>query len=230
MHTKTYSVHPAAILAVLAAIFFPSVRANAQTETVLLNLTYNGGVGGDSLGGLIFDAAGNLYGVTGTGGPQTGGTVFKLTPSGSGTWSAKPLHDFITGPTDGQSPRASVTFDAAGNLYGTTYWGGTYNGGTVFELIPQSNGSWKEKQLHSFGGTTADGQNPTAGVILDAAGNLYGTTFIGGSSNYGTVFELSPRSNGQWKERIVHSFLSNGWMDRSRMVDLQWTPQAIFTE
>jgi uncharacterized repeat protein (TIGR03803 family) len=186
-----------------------AVRAAAQTETVLLDLTLDGGVGGDPQAGLISDASGNLYGTTAFGGPRSGGTVFELSPTKSGTWTSKVLHAFITGIDDGQRPQAGVTFDSAGNLYGTTYWGGVDSVGTVFELMPQANGSWKEKQLHSFDSHTEDGQNPEAGVVFDSAGNLYGTTLVGGSLNLGTVFELMPQANGEWKERQLHSFQNN---------------------
>jgi uncharacterized repeat protein (TIGR03803 family) len=84
------------------------------------------------------------------------------------------LHSF-QGGTDGSAPSAGLIFDAAGNLYGTTYVGGTSSAGTVFELTPAAGGTWTEKVLYSFGGGT-DGANPTAGLIFDAAGNLYGTT------------------------------------------------------
>jgi len=193
-------------------LFTTATRAAAQQESVLLDLTYNGGVGGDPQAGLIKDAAGNLYGTTAFGGPRSGGAVFELTPTQGGTWTLKLLHAFISGIHDGQRPQAGLTLDAAGNLYGTTYWGGAYTtlGGTVFELLPQAGGGWKEKQLHSFGGASEDGLNPQAGVIFDPAGNLYGTTMSGGAYNLGTVFELIPQSGGGWKEKLLHTFQNNG--------------------
>jgi uncharacterized repeat protein (TIGR03803 family) len=89
--------------------------------------------------------------------------------------------------------------------------GGAYVYGTVFELTPKAGGEWKEKILHSFGGK-GDGSNPRAGLIFDGYGNLYGTTSGGGANVYGTVFELTPRAGGRWKEKILHSFidLDNG--------------------
>src|ERR1019366_8435779 len=124
------------------------------------------------VGGLIFDAAGNLYGTT-SGGYDDKGTVFELTPAGGGGWTEKLLYSFVNNGTDGASPYAGLIFDAVGNLYGTTYQGGTYySSGTVFELTPAGGGSWTEKVLHSFGNGT-DGANPYyAGLIFDAAGNL----------------------------------------------------------
>jgi uncharacterized repeat protein (TIGR03803 family) len=211
MRSKRVSLAVTAALAIFAAmLFMAATRAAAQTEKVLLDLTYDGGVGGDPQAGLIIDAVGNLYGTTAFGGPHNGGSVFELSPAKGGTWSLKPLHLFLTGVHDGQRPQAGVIFDAAGNLYGTTYWGGTYDVGTVFELMHQPNGSWNENRLYSFSNVGGDGNSPQAGVIFDAAGNLYGTTMIGGSDKVGTVYELTPQADGTWKEEILHSFLNNG--------------------
>jgi uncharacterized repeat protein (TIGR03803 family) len=110
-----------------------------------------------------------------------------------------------------------LIFDASGNLYGTTDGGGSGGYGTVFELSPQSGGSWFETVLHSFTGKT-DGAEPIAGVILDTTGNLYGTTWAGGSGacdngnvkGCGTVFDLSPQSGGGWSEQVLYSFRSKG--------------------
>ena len=85
----------------------------------------------------------------------------------------------------------------SGNLYGTTYTGGIHNYGTVFELSPRQGGGWTEKVLHSFGGGT-DGTSPNAGLIFDTAGNLYGTTYLGGIHGFGTAFEMSPKQGGGW--------------------------------
>ena len=102
--------------------------------------------------------------------------------------------------------QAGLIFDAAGNLYGTTYTGGTYNDGTVFELSPSAGGGWSETVLHSFDPDGSDGLFPQSGLIFDAAGNLYGTTIGGGTYDYGTVFELSPTPGGGWTERVLYSF------------------------
>src|ERR1017187_5215686 len=189
------------------------------TETVLHNFNNNGTDGDGPYAGLIFDAAGNLYGTTTTGGAYVGGTVFELTPNGSGGWTEKVLYSFCsqTNCTDGVSPYAGLILDAAGNLYGTTQYGGThYIGGTVFELTPAAGGGWTEKVLHRFpdyNGT--DGTTPLAGLIFDAAGNLYGTTQAGGTLLFrGTVFELTPAAGGTWTEQVLHSF-GNG-MDGSK--------------
>ena len=113
------------------------------------------------------------------------------------------LHIFKNNGTD---PEAAVIADAAGNLYGTTLFGGTYDYGTVFELAPKAGGGWAEKVLHSFNNDGVDGTGPVAGLVIDAAGNLYGTTPRGGAYTYGVVFELSPRKGGSWTEKILHSF------------------------
>ena len=123
-------------------------------------------------------------------------------------WAAaqeKVLHSFNNNGTDGISPYASLIIDAAGNLYGTTVEGGIHDLGTVFELSPEEGGGWTEKVLHSFGHGT-DGAGPYAGLIFDAAGNLYGTTNWAAFTTSGTVFELSPKGGGGWTEKVLHSF------------------------
>ena len=97
-----------------------------------------------------------------------------------------------------------MIFDAAGNLYGTTESGGAYDFGTVFELTPKADGSWKEKVLHDFTGGKDEGS--PGSLIFDAAGSLYGTTYAGGFHSWGTVFELSPKPNGSWTQRVLHRF------------------------
>jgi uncharacterized repeat protein (TIGR03803 family) len=163
------------------------------------------------VGGLIFDQKGNLYGTTEFGGSHSAGTVFELSPNGSGGWTERVLHNFNFNGSDGGAPTSGLIFDAVGNLYGTTTAGGTAGGwGTVFEMSPNGSGGWTEKKLHNFGNGT-DGQYPYAGVIFDQDGNLYGTTLYGG--NYpcdgygcGTVFELTPNGSGGWTEKKIHNF------------------------
>jgi uncharacterized repeat protein (TIGR03803 family) len=117
--------------------------------------------------------------------------------------------------TDGQYPYGALIFDAAGNLYGTTSYGGTYDYGTVFELTPAAGGGWTETVLHNFNDNGTDGYWPYAGLIFDAVGNLYGTTYGGGvytsctNGSFlgcGTVFELTPTAGGGWTEKVLHSF------------------------
>jgi uncharacterized repeat protein (TIGR03803 family) len=149
--------------------------------------------GAQPLAGLIRDAAGNLYGTTAGGGAHGLGVVFKLGPSGTETV----LHSFAGFPTDGGGPNAGLTRDAAGNLYGTTTFGGEDRLGVVFKLSP----SGTYTILYRFTGG-ADGANPYAGLVRDAVGNLYGTTFYGGASNAGVVFKLSPTGT----ETVLYSF------------------------
>jgi uncharacterized repeat protein (TIGR03803 family) len=125
--------------------------------------------------------------------------------------NARVLYAF-TGP-DGASPKSDLIFDAHGNLYGTTYAGGAYNLGTVFELSPGPDGKWSATVLHSFQQDGKDGIYPQSGVIFDKAGNLYGTTFSGGPTGGGTLFELSPGPNGTWSETLLHVFTTFGFAD-----------------
>jgi uncharacterized repeat protein (TIGR03803 family) len=159
---------------------------------------------------LIFDSTGNLYGTASAGGkPGGSGTVFRLTRGANGKWKTKVLHSF-SGGKDGGNSRASLIFDSVGKLYGTTSIGGTKDLGTVFELMPSTNGNWKEKVLYSFRGGT-DGSGPLARLIFDSAGNLYGTTESGGNPyDNGTVFQLKPGTNGKWTEIVLYRFSNEG--------------------
>jgi uncharacterized repeat protein (TIGR03803 family) len=163
----------------------------SNTETVLH--AFGGPDGATPHGGLVLDGSGNLYGTTSSGGASGLGTVFKVDTSGMEIV----LHSF-TGNPDGANPYAGLVMDSSGNLYGTTERGGAYGFGTVFKV----DITGKETVLHSFAGGSSDGADPKAGVILDAAGNLYGTTFRCGSGGKGTVFELDP-SNA---ETILYNF------------------------
>ncbi len=151
---------------------------------------------------LISDSAGNLYGTSPSGGRYGYGAVVEVTLT-SGTWTETVLHSFNLDSQDGITPVASLVLDGSGNLYGTTEYGGIYTDGTVFELTP-NNGTWAESVLHSFG-HAKDGATPLAGLILDSAGDLYGTTANGGVAGAGTVFELMP-NGGTWTEKVLHSF------------------------
>lgn len=198
-------------------VFKLSPNSGGYAQTVLYSFCSQGGSnctdGGYPYGaGLIEDASGNLYGTTSSGGVNSCdspgcGTVFKLAPNGDGSYTESVLHSF--NDTDGAGPNAGLIEDAAGNLYGTTSFGGTglswecegCSSGTVFELSPSGSG-YTETVLYSFcsqGGTECtDGAVPVAGVIQDASGNLYGTTEFGGVNgvDWGTVFKLSPPPPG----------------------------------
>jgi uncharacterized repeat protein (TIGR03803 family) len=204
-----------ATLAIFAMTLFVTGRSTAA-ERVLHNFQDGGRDGHKPVASLIFDAAGNLYGTSAEGGTgvdhcNTGtggcGTVFELTPKGDGTWEEKVLHSFTADGKDGTYPTGSLVFDSSGNLYGTTSEGGAHTFyGTVFELSPAAGGKWKEKILHSFNYGTNEGSMPAGNLILDASGNLYGTTSLGGVRGYGTVFELMPAKDGTWTQKLLHSF------------------------
>jgi uncharacterized repeat protein (TIGR03803 family) len=172
---------------------------SASGKEKLLYSFKGGADGGNPIGGLVLDNKGNIYGTTASGSAfaecenlTLRGTVFKITPSGKETV----LHTF-TGSTDGGCPSGALAFDSKGNLYGTTQFGGANNRGTVFKLAPGGG----ESILYDFPGAE-DGNQPFGGIILDAKGNLYGTTTYGGAYGDGTVFEISPSG----EEIFLYSF------------------------
>jgi uncharacterized repeat protein (TIGR03803 family) len=176
--------------------------------------------------GLLRDQLGNLYGTTLIGGDVycqiefgvTGcGTVFALTSNPAGEWNHYRLAAFHVG--DGREPQGTLVSDVAGNLYGISYAGGTYDGGIAFKLSPAPGHGWKESILHSFGGSD-DGAQPSGGLIWDEAGNLFGVTSGGnGKSVNGTVFQLSPNIDGTWKEAVIHRFdYANGAYPTARLL------------
>jgi len=168
------------------------------------------GDGAFPVGRLIMDAGGNLYGATERGGAAGGschhfcGIVFKLTPSSTGEWTKSLIFAFSL--DNGSMPESGVTMDASGNLFGTTLGGGANLLGEVYELKPNSDGTWTQEVIYSFTGL-ADGHSPRAEVTLDAAGNVYGTTSAGGLTQVGgAVFQLTPNSGG-WTETTLYSFV-----------------------
>ena len=171
----------AAFTAVFGFLTIAAPLFAASKEKVLHS--FNGQDGNSPFAGsLIFDMSGNLYGTTAVGGRYEGGTVFQVAPSGSGKWAEKVLHNFhYFGGKGGAVLVAGVIFGSDGNLYGTTSNNGAYGHGTVFQLTPAANGKWTEKVLHIFGKGN-DGATPKSGLILDSAGNLYGTTSSGGAN------------------------------------------------
>ena len=203
-------------LAIAIAIAF-AAAAHAQTYT--MSTTYSFGPtiadGETPVGGLVLDAKGNVYGVTQYGGYQLGGcdeggcgTVFKLDPSGKKTT----LHQFTATGNDGALPNAGLAIDKAGNLYGTTVFGGV-GFGVVFKITPAG----KYSTLHAFGRTTSDGRWPLGPVTLDSAGNLYGTTSDLNTctaecpstvkdAGYGVIWKLSPKG----VETLLYAFGING--------------------
>jgi uncharacterized repeat protein (TIGR03803 family) len=194
-------------------VFELSPGANGQwTEKILHSFQNNGADGSVPLAGVIFDAAGNLYGTTRAGGASGWGTVFELVPVAGG-WNETVLYSFDKTSGGGVYPYAGVIFDASGNLYGTTSAGGV-DYGTVYELSPpqQQGGAWTLMTIHTFGGGK-DGATPLYGsLIFDTEGNLYGTTEYGGKGKVGvgTVFELSPRGDGSWTVSRSFGFPASG--------------------
>ena len=156
--------------------------------------SFQGGTadGSGPYAGVAFDAEGNLYGTTYSGGVAGLGVVYKVSASGQETV----LHSF-TGGADGSGPYAGVAIDAKGNLYGTTYNGGTANAGVVYKI----NSSGQETVLYTFTGGN-DGANPYAGVTLDSSGNLYGTTYAGGPYNNGVIYKVNPAG----RENVLYIF------------------------
>jgi len=164
---------------------------------------------------LLIDGGGNLYGVEVAGGAKGVGYVFELSPNSVGGWTLTDLHDFDGHDGAGGAGAAGVVggliMDAAGSLYGTTFSGGgdTLCGGicgVVFKLTNNA-GVWTETVLHSFNKT--GGANPDAPLLMDAAGNLYGTTTTGGTDGFGVVFETSLVS-GTWHTRVLYNFTNVG--------------------
>jgi uncharacterized repeat protein (TIGR03803 family) len=162
----------------------------------------DGGVG--SLGSLLIDAAGHLFGVTEVGGRHAAGTVFELSQA-HGRWEFKTLHEF-EGMPDAGSPYGGLVADGGGNLYGTTYYGGKNGAGAVYEIYKNLRGEYKERLLYSFKGG-ADGANPTSTLMFGKPGILYGTTSAGGGScGCGTVFTTQAKSGS---EQVIYSFGSS---------------------
>ena len=177
--------------------------------------TFTGGSdGGYPIDYPVFDSAGNLYGETIHGGAHDCGAVFELTPNAGGDWSETIVHSFCESKSDGNFPRGGLTADASGNLYGVTVWGGGSTGitekcslsgcGTVFRLEPQLGGGWNYKKIHTFTGTP--GHDPHGGVVINAAGTIYGTTSIGGPKSDGTIYQLKPNPDGSWTAKNLHVF------------------------
>jgi uncharacterized repeat protein (TIGR03803 family) len=198
----------------------PAQAGGAWTESVLFNFSGSFDTGGGTSGGITMDAHGSLYGTTFSGSGSPSGTVFRLTPTTGGKhWTHTVLYAFAGG-VDGADPEAEVVFDKNGNLYGMTNYGGSGSPncfgvacGTVFQLMPTPSGPWMHTVLYSFNGGKDSGY-PERTLTLDEAGNLYGTTSIGGDpscgggTGCGTVFRLSPPASelGQWTETILHRF------------------------
>ena len=184
---------------------------------VVYKLTNSGGTwtqavihaftGGDDGAGpgsrVTVDQSGNVYGMTPTGGTYGLGTVYKLQPNG-GTWDFQVIHTF-TGGADGSSGSAGRMLLNHGRLYGAATTGGLDGAGVIFELTPTPVGEWDVRTLYSFRGQP-DGSFPYGALLRAASGKFYGTTYYGGRTGIGAVYELAPRQTGEWRERVIYSF------------------------
>jgi uncharacterized repeat protein (TIGR03803 family) len=195
-----------------AGVVFEIMNGNGSWSEKTI-YAFTGGRDGDwPMSGVILDPNGNLYGTTYGGGASGAGTVFMLASNGKGDWKETVLYSFAGG-TDGANPLAGLEFDQSGDLYGTTYYGGANGVGTVFRLSLAS-GISTETVLHSFGWAGKDGAFPDSALLIDKAGDLFGTTQYGGSGNCahgasgcGVVFSIThSRDFRRWTEKILHRF------------------------
>jgi len=203
MHTKMW-------ILLMAGVIVAAATPAGPTESTIYNFcsAANCADGGNPRSTLVGARSGSLYGTTASGGANSEGTVYQLQHS-NGVWNEYVLHSFCSAPncSDGSGPRSGLTIDGTGNLFGTTFIGGStacYNGcGVVFELTP-SNGGWTYTVIYSFL-NGSDGSNPMENLTVDSSDNLYGATSSGGVNNNGTVFELSP-SASTWNYNLIYSF------------------------
>ena len=222
------------IFFVMTLFMLSGLLSAQRTETVLYKFCPDGEPhcpDGEApwSGALAADSQGSLYGTTFYGGAHGEGVVYRLSPppGGHGSWTETVLYSFcsLSRCTDGKLPYSGVILDAEGNLYGTTSAGGAgINGGVVYELSPPpgGDGAWTETVLYSFClhyQSCPDGGQPHSGLVFDSRGNLYGTTHVGGATNSGTVYELSPPpgGHGQWTEQVIYIFCPvfgclDGWL------------------
>jgi uncharacterized repeat protein (TIGR03803 family) len=182
----------------LASVVLLAIAAQAQYQYTVLHAFGSGDDGAGVWSSVVFDSQGNLYGTTSGGGAHQAGTVYELTPQEDGNWTEAILYNFLSSPSDGAGPFGGVTVGPGGNLYGTTQVDGNDHYGTVYELSP-GLGGWTETVLYNFCSRPgcSDGGSPYAGVIVDKAGNLYGTAH--------NVYELSP-APANWAENVLHNF------------------------
>jgi uncharacterized repeat protein (TIGR03803 family) len=203
-HGNIYGMTPTGGAYGLGVVYLLQPQTNSTWKLNVLH-AFTGGDDGSSAsaGRLILDPAGDLYGVTTVGGANGDGVVFEITHT-QGAWTLSPLYAFKDQP-DGALPYGGLIFDKAGNLYGTTYYAGVHDVGTVYKLT-HGKDEWIETVLYSFKGGS-DGSSPISTLVSDAAGNLYGTTSDGGTScACGVIFKLAPGANGSWTETVPYRF------------------------
>ena len=188
----------------------PSGAGGWTAQTIYTFGAGNSTATGSGPNGLIFDSNKvNLYGTTSAGGTNSAGVVYELSPKTGGGWTQTVLYSFGTnGLSDGNEPLGTLVFDTAGNLYGTTFGGGAnFDSGTIFELSPGTGNTWTETVIHSFSFIDSNGSNPRNGLLIDASGNLFGTT--SSNSGGGTAFELSPAGGGSWTLQTLAVLATN---------------------
>ena len=175
------------------------------SETILYSFGDSPDVAGPG-GGVVFDAAGNLYGTAADNGTGGFGGIYQLSHT-SGGWSETVIHNFTGGDDGGLGSLGLLLRDASGNFYGVTEIGGHYGAGTVYKISPASGGGWNFSTLYAFQ-SQPDAAFPYGGLSADAYGNLYGTTYYGGTSGAGTVFKVGPAPNaiGGWRDTVLYSF------------------------
>lgn len=189
------------------AVFELSLSNGHWTEHILHDFTGGNDGALGSLGALLMDNAGNFYGVTELGGEHQAGTVYKLAPGSGGAYAFSTLYAF-QGQPDAAFPYGGLIADSHGNLYGTTYYGGSNGAGAVFRVGPGPGiGGWRDAVLYSFTGG-ADGGNPTSTLVFAANGKLYGTTSAGGNAgcDCGVIFSLTPTGINRWAQAVMHTF------------------------
>ena len=175
------------------AIFQFTPGSGGWTSSLIFSFANGNGVYPNAA--AILDAAGNLYGSTTFGGPLDYGLVYKLSPGSGGAWTETVLYTFQAG-IDGRQPNSQLAFDAAGNLYGATLYGGgtashcEFGCGTIYKLTASSSAPWPETLAIRFVG--GNGSHPAGTVFLDSDGNLYGTAPNGGVNSDGVVYQLLP--------------------------------------
>jgi uncharacterized repeat protein (TIGR03803 family) len=186
----------------IGCVYMVSPTANGWSETVLHS--FSGSDGAYPWADVALDAAGNVYGTTIAGGAYGQGAVFELYTS-HGSWAETVLYSFRGGTHQGW-PAAGVYLDASGKIFGTLSDNGDDGlPGAVFRLEPNSNGVWTETLLHTFG-KRGDGAFPWSDLVPDDAGNLYGTTYVGGNAGNGVIYKLAQNANGDWTESVFFSF------------------------
>jgi uncharacterized repeat protein (TIGR03803 family) len=209
MTSKTFPLSKlSGALAVALVMSMPSARAGVAPVLTSLYSFQGTPDGANPEADLIIDSNGNIYGTTIGGGAYGWGAVYQLTPNG-GSWTETVLYSF-TGGADGANPTSILSISSTGLIYGTAFGGGSVGYGTIFQLTPPilPGGTWTETVVHNFGVSGLDGINPQTKLLISATGDLYGTTYAGGLTGLGVVFQFSI-ATGQ--ERILYAF--NGGTD-----------------